>query len=225
MSEQKEGAAGAPQKQPDWFEGKGEEGGAPEPPPEVTTREEGGGVPILFEEEEPELDAAARATLGPAETDGEHYLKLPPPRTSATAPEWAKVPAVGADGKPFRFPRGVEAFFVRIRGELTSARHKGDRILIVWGLSDGDEKLAYQRAMSDSNRAITELAKQTIRAIDGHGADWSGKGGPGNVDQLWRELGGKGRGQIVRLYTQLHVYDLEEQADFFANCVASVATG
>lgn len=220
MSDEKDG----PGQGPAWFEGKGEqgEGGAP-PVLEAAVAEEGapaGGIPLLLEEAELEPDAAAKAAAGVADVDGEHFVKLPPPRPSMTAPEWALIPPA-----PFRFPRGIEAFFVRVRADLTHARGKGDRILVVWGLSDGDEKLAFQRALSDSNRAITELAKQTIRAIDGHPADWSGRSGPGNVDQLWRELGGKGRGQIVRLYTQLHVYDASEQADFFENCVASVTTG
>lgn len=231
MSEQKEGAG----KAPGWFTGEGDghtEGGAPPPPvevageaPVVEAHEEGPGLVLEFEPEEVEVDAAAKAAAGVADVDEQHYVKLPPPRPSLTAPDWARIPTQGTDGKPWRFPRGVEVFFVRIRGNLTAARQKGDRILVVWGCSDGDEKLAVQRAMADSNRAITELAKQTIRAVDGHAADWSGKPGPGNVDQLWRELGGKGRGQVVRLYTQLHVYDAAEQADFFENCVASVATG
>jgi hypothetical protein len=227
MSEQKEGADA-----PAWFEGRGGEqaagGGAPaEPAPTIEVSAEGtaGGIPLLFEDEEVEVDASTRAAAGVADVDGEHYVKLPAPRPTNTAPDWAQVPTQGTDGKPFRFPRGVEVFFVRVRAHLTAARGKGDRILIVWGLSDGDEKLAFQRALSDSNRAITELAKQTIRAVDGHAASWDGRPGPGNVDQLWRELGGKGRGQLVRLYTQLHVYDASEQADFFENCVASVATG
>lgn len=209
MSEERAGA-------PAWFEGEGKGG---EPPAEA--KEEGAGIPLDLEPEEVEVDAATKAAAGVAEVDGgDHFVKLPQPRASLTAPDWAKVPP-----SPFRFPRGVDVLFVRIRADLTSARQKGDRILIVWGLSDGDEKLAVQRSLSDSNRAITELAKQTIRAIDGHPADWSGRPGPGNVDQLWREIGGKGRGQIVRLYTQLHVYDAKEQADFFENCVALVPTG
>jgi hypothetical protein len=215
-------------EQPTWFGGEDESGpsgvGAPLAP-ESSESEPGGGIPLLFEEEEPDVDAATKAAAGVADVDGEHFVKLPPPRPSNTAPDWAKIPTVGVDGKPFRFPRGVEVFFVRIRGHLTAARQKGDRILVIWGLSDGDEKLAFQRSISDSNRAITELAKQSVRAIDGHAASWDGRPGPGNVDQLWREIGGKGRGQLVRLYSQLHVYDAAEQADFFENCVASVATG
>ena len=199
-------------KAPDWFEGK------PEAAPEIVV--DGPEIPLELEPEEVEVDEAVKAAAGVADVDGEHFLKLPAPKTTLTAPPWAKVPPA-----PFRFPRGVDVLFVRIRAEMTSARQKGDRILIVWGLSDGDEKLAVQRSMADSNRVITEMAKQTIRAVDGHPADWSGRPGPGNVDQIWRELGGKGRGQIVRLYTQLHVYDAKEQSDFFENCVALVPTG
>jgi hypothetical protein len=222
MSGEQQAEGGA--KVPEWFAG-----GAPavEPAPTIEVSAEEGvvGIPLLFEEEEVEVDASTKAAAGVADVDGEHFVKLPPPRTANTAPDWARIPTQGTDGKPFRFPRGVEVFFVRVRSHLTAARQKGDRILIVWGLSDGDEKLAFQRSLSDSNRAITELAKQTIRAVDGNAASWDGRPGPGSVDQLWRELGGKGRGQLVRLYTQLHVYDQSEQADFFENCVASVATG
>jgi len=215
MSEQQGTEAPAPA----WFGGEKSDPAVVEPTVEVTPAETE--IPIELEPEVIEADAATKAAAGVAEVDGgDHYLKLPQPKTALAAPPWAKVPPA-----PFRFPRGVEVAFVRIRGELTAARQKGDRVLIIWGLSDGDEKLAVMRSMSDSNRVITEMAKQTIRAVDGHPADWTGKPGPGNIDQVWRELGGKGRGQIVRLYTQLHVFDAAEQADFFENCVALVATG
>lgn len=229
MSEQQGAPAGAQGQGvgvgPAWFTG---EGGAPPPTgeqpgeaPEVASElVETRALALELEPEEAAAIADAKAAAGAPDVDGEHYLKLPPPRTDLRAPDWARIPPA-----PFRFPRGVEVGFVRIRGHLTAARHKGDRILVIWGLADGDEKLAYGRALGDSNRAITELAKQTIRAIDGVPSDWSGAPGPGNVDALWRELGGKGRGQIIRLYTQMHVYDQTEQADFFDNCVALVATG
>jgi hypothetical protein len=202
---------------PAWFEGQGE--GTPvEVAAEVVERSD---LPVLvLEDEEVHAIADAKSAMGTAEIDGEHYLKLPPARIDLKPPDWAKIPPA-----PFRFPRGVDVAFVRVRGNITAAKQKGDRILVIWGLSDGDEKLAYGRAMGDSNRAITELAKQSVRAVDGVAADWSGTPGPGSVDLLWRELGGKGRGQLIRLYTQLHVYDAKEQADFFENCVVLVATG
>lgn len=157
----------------------------------------------------------------PAAEEKTHFLNLPAPRNDRRAPAWAadKIP------QGMRFPRGIEVLFVRIRAEVTHARHKGDRILIVWGLTDADEKLALGRSMADGNRAAVEMTKQMVRAIDGAQVDWSGRPGSGNIEQLWREIGGKGRGQLTRLYTQLHVYDREEQRDFFENCVAVVPTG
>lgn len=177
--------------------------------------------PILVEDDEEQAAIDdAKAAAGTAELDAQHYLKLPEPRQDRRPPSWAKIPPA-----PFRFPRGLDVAFVRIRAKLTAAQQKGDRILIVWPLTDADERLAYQRANGDTNRAVSELARQTIRAIDGVPVDWSGKPGAGNIDALWRELGGKGRGQMIRLYTQMHVFDRAEQEDFFENCVELVSTG
>ena len=159
---------------------------------------------------EPEPEAKEQEAL----QDGEHFIRLPDPVNKI--PEWMR----GKIPEGIVAPRGIEKQFVRIRSSWTYAPHKGDRILIVWPLSEGDEKLAYMRCANEQNRAIWELSKQMIRAIDGQVADWSGVPGPANVDTLWREIGMKGRGLLMRLYTQFHSRDAQESADFFGNCIA-----
>lgn len=74
-------------------------------------------------------------------------------------------------------------------------------------------------------RAVDEMAKQMIRAIDGHKADWSGKFTKGNVNTFWTEIGGKCRQQIKNIYLRRHSFDTGEVADFLVNCVAVRTSG
>lgn len=184
--------------------------------------------PILVAEEYPadvEVEESEGEIAGrehDAGSNARSFVKLPEPVDNGKPPPWfprAKIP------QGFRFPRGLDVYFIKIRGSLTSMKHKGDRFLILWELSDGDEKLAYGRCMNDLNRAPGELAKQMIRVIDGVPTNWDGMPGVANADQLWSEIGAKGRSQLQRLYSQLHVFDREEQIDFFESCIARVRTG
>lgn len=162
---------------------------------------------VLKDSVEPEDDADAIVIPGiPAADDG-------------PLPAWVISP------EGLKYPRGRQAYFLRFRGEWTDTPKKGDRQCILWTLNDGDEKMAYARSMGDPNRAMGQLARQMVRAVDGHVVDWSGAPSPGNIDKWWSEIGGKCRSQIVRLYTKLHILQLEDQKDFFENCVAVRVVG
>lgn len=154
----------------------------------------------------------------PSPVDPPKQRIIPEPKAGG-APAWSKVPA------DMRFPRGRQVLFVRFEAAWTDSPHKGDRQCIIWGLTDIDEKAAFGRAMSDPNRAANELAKQMVRSIDGHVTDWSGTEGPANIDLWWREIGGKCRQMLIRLYTQLHVLPDEDRKRFFESCIEVRSTG
>ncbi len=135
------------------------------------------------------------------------YFDLPPVGPVRQVPDFfppAMIP------KGIKFPQGIEAMFIKIPADFTCARHKGDRFLIIWGTSEADEALVLGRSMSDPNRATGQLAKQVVRAIDGHVADWSGLPTPGSVDQLWREIGPKGRNLLIRMMAKVNTLEQEE---------------
>lgn len=141
-----------------------------------------------------------------------------PDASDAPLPRWVKVP------KDLKFPRGRRVVFVFFHEHLTDAPALGNRQAILWSLTPEDEKFAFTRAMGDANRAPGELAKQMLRAVDGYVADWSGTASPGSVDKFWREVGGRYRDLLIRLYAQLHVLSGKEVDDFFENCVAVRST-
>lgn len=140
---------------------------------------------------------------------------------SSGLPEWATMP------EGLKVPPGRQVHALRFRSEWTDVPGKGDRHCIVWNLSDAEERIALKRSGGGDEPVsmATELAKQMIRAIDGHKADWSGVAGPGNIDVFWREIGSKCRQLVVRWYTQTHMLSDAERADFFENCVASRTAG
>jgi len=142
-----------------------------------------------------------------------------PEATQDAPPEWANVP------QELRLPRGRQVIYVRFRGTLTDTPWKGERQVILWPISIGDKRLASQRSQGDSNRFADEIAKQMIRAIDGHMVDWTGNPGPGNVDVFWEEVGERGRTMLQRMFVQLHVPSREEMRDFFENCIAVRVAG
>lgn len=146
------------------------------------------------------------------------YAPLPAARPGG-APPWVKIP------EGFKFPRGRQVAFIRFRAAWTDTPDKGERQCILWALTDADEKVALSRAMGDVNRAANELAKQMVRGIDGYVADWSGNEGSGNIDRWWTEIGGRCRGMLVRIFTQLHVLNDEERKDFFESCIVLRTAG
>jgi hypothetical protein len=129
-------------------------------------------------------------------------------------PEWVKFPP------KMKIPPGKEVGFMQFRAKWTDKPHLGDRQVIMWSLSDADEKLAMKRTRGEHMRTITEAAKQCIRAIDGVSANWTGAFVLGNVDTFWNEIGGKCRQLIVNYYLKTHTLEAAEQLDFFANCLA-----
>lgn len=138
----------------------------------------------------------------------------PMPRaTKEGPPAWAPMPA------GVKAPAGAQVMFVRFRAEWTATPSKGERSCICWPLTDHEEGIALMRCKGSSERAINELAKQMLRVVDGHVVDWSGEDSPGNVDEWWNEIGAKCRQLLVRMYTQMHVLDEAERADFFENCI------
>lgn len=135
-------------------------------------------------------------------------------------PSWAE----GAMPDPktgFRIPPGKRVFFVRLRREFTDAPAKGDRVLVCWTLTDGEENLAAKRSMGDSTRTYKEMTKQMIRAVDGVKTDWSGAVGPGNISKLWEEIGAVGRNLLVNVYHRTNAPTKEVILDFFINCFAA----
>lgn len=144
-------------------------------------------------------------------------MRLPEP--SAGIPEWMKVP------RGLKFPRGRLPVYVRFRAELTDVPTRGERQAICWALTDADEMLAYKRSMGDPARAIDELTKQMVRAVDGHQVDWSGGATPGSIDRWWTEIGGRCRSILKRVYMQTHQATEAEVRDFFENCIAVGGTG
>ena len=166
--------------------------------------------------------AATAATTKPKPFTRQAFFDLPPAGAVREVPDYFPAAMIP---KGIKFPQGVEAVFVKIPASFTSARHKGDRFLIIWGTSEADEMMAIGRSMGDANRAGGQLAKQVIRAVDGHIADWSGMPTPGSVDQVWREIGPKGRNLLTRLLMKVNTLSEEELVRFFSSCIAVVPTG
>lgn len=130
-------------------------------------------------------------------------------------PDWVILPP------NLKIPPGRQVGFMRFRASWTDTPNKGDRQLILWPLSDADEKLALKRTHGDSLRTIGEMAKQMIRAVDGTNADWSsGKFSVGSVEQFWNDIGARCRQQVQSYFLKTHALDDEERADFFLNCLA-----
>lgn len=113
--------------------------------------------------------------------------------------------------------------FLRIKASWTNDPSGGDRWCTVWQITETEEKLAYNRARGDQHRAVTELAKATIRVIDGTKADWSGDlFKKGSVAEFWGSIGPKGRLMIRNYYIRTHMVTDEETLDFFSNHFANV---
>lgn len=140
--------------------------------------------------------------------------------TTEGVPEWAALPP------NFVIPPGKRCGWMLFRAEWTDAPTKGDRWVMMWPLSEAEEKLAYKRSGGESAKAIAELTKATIRVIDGVKADRTGASGPGNVNVFWAEIGTKLRQMLQNYYLKTHTLSAEEQQDFFANCfVVTTAVG
>jgi hypothetical protein len=209
---------------PAWFEqggNAGQDGASGEGEgPALEVDDEGTGEE-MHEVAPSELQPSAAELKTKDEKPQRRDFKIPAAEITRRAPAWAKVP------KGMRFPKGIQVVFMRIRAGLTMYPSKGDRQVILWPLTDGDEKLAIGRSMSNAARAGVEMAKQMIRGIDGEPVNWTGDpNAPGaDVDRFWHEIGPKGRNLLQRVFTQLHAMNEDELVDFFEHCISVVSTG
>lgn len=136
-----------------------------------------------------------------------------PESEEGDAPAWAQVPG------DLKIPAGVEVGFFLFKASWTANRAKGDRVCIVWPLTDRDERVALTRCTTPL-MASSELAKQMIRSFDGMKADWgAAPGRPGSVDTFWDEIGPKCRGLLKRYHGETHSMKPGELAYFFGSCV------
>ena len=141
---------------------------------------------------------------------------FPVSKDPSALPEWVSFP------QGFRIPPGKEITFLYFKSSWTDRPDKGDRWILMWPLSDADEKLAIKRTRGESGRTLSEMTKGTIRLIDGKRADWTGNVDAVvaySVDRFWDELGSKCRQMVTTIYLKTHSLSREEQADFLENCV------
>jgi hypothetical protein len=206
-----------------WFDKDGNAG------QEEGTEEQGAELPVDDDEQGAVMDEVPIEELHPpaAELKTEEPKKITTrqmvPKSDGTrrAPVWAKIP------KGMKFPKGIDVLILRLRPEWTMYPGKGERQVILWQLTDGDQKLAISRAMGDSNRLGIEMTKQMIRAADGMQINWTGDpSAPGiDIDRFWHEIGQKGRSLLHRITNQMCIMSEDEHADFFEHCIAAVRTG
>lgn len=148
---------------------------------------------------------------------------LPDPEDDATGddrndasgpPAWAVIP------KDLKMPKtGTMVHFIRIPAKYCANPADGDRQCVCWALTENEENVAFARARGDNHRAIAEMAKQMVRAIDGKRASWdpATKDPETKVARFWGAIGPKGRGILRTLYLQTHQVTNEEILDFFSN--------
>lgn len=174
----------------------------------------------VTEVEDAEADKAfAEAQEEDDKTNAERMADALDPDAAAEAPpEWAVVP------EGLKLPEeGSQIAFIRIPARWTRSPSKGDRVCICWPIGETEERLAYARSRGDMVRSMTELAKATIRAVDGHRADWSGNmAKPGSITTFWSDIGPKGRSMIRNYYVRTHTVTDEEALDFFSKHFVSV---
>ncbi len=133
-------------------------------------------------------------------------------------PEWATIPPGVKMPQP-----GVQIAFLRIPARWTTNPSKGDRWCMCAPIGETEERLAYNRARGDQVRSVHELAKATIRVIDGHKADWSADlNKPGAVAAFWSGIGAKGRQVVRNYYQRTHTVSEEEALDFFGKHFVNV---
>ncbi len=138
--------------------------------------------------------------------------------TTTEQPEWAVLPST------VKLPhKGTQVAFIQIPANWTTNPTRGDRWCACWPLGETEERLAYQRARGDSIRTVSELAKQTIRVVDGAKADWSAIPNKlGSVVEFWSSIGPKGRQMIRNYYVRTHTVAQEEVLDFFSKHFVSM---
>lgn len=144
-------------------------------------------------------------------------------------PAWAIVPPT------LVMPPGRRVWYLRFPSTFTDRPDRGHELAgmpglwrqtIVWALSPGDESIAIDRAMGDSNRLDIELVKQSIRAIDGHVVDQTGnQGAGGSIDRFWVDLGQRCRNELKLHYARISTLTKEQRILFFVSCVEQRTAG
>lgn len=175
--------------------------------------------------EEQMSEAEAEKILGDEEdvveeaeaTGDENEPVLDPDAVATEVPDWATVPP------NVKLPKkGLTVAFIRIPARWTADPASGDRWCCCWAITETEERLAYARARGDQMRSVAELAKQTIRVVDGEKADWSGEPKPGSVISFWAKIGPKGRQMIRNYYVRTHMVQESEVLDFFSKHFVSM---
>jgi len=191
----------------------------------------------MLVEEEPEAPQPVPAPVLTEETE-------PEPGEEGAVPSWA----AAAIPQDLKVPKGREVAFLRFKsawcdsrfrekGIPTTYRRRRDpnspwetyeelsRVLVIWPLNLGEERLAMKRARDPSDTP-GELAKQMIRAVDGRRIDWTGEWGKRDngetlesPDRIWEELGPKCRPLVIAQYRQLHTLSTPELANFLVDCI------
>ncbi len=172
-------------------------------------------------EEEADLERAKYEAAAPEKKKDDKQgdaldRKADDPGDPDSIPEWVTFPP------NFKIPPGKTLGFIRFYGRWTERPEKGDRVCIVWPLSDADEKLAYKRTRGETARSLAELTKQMVRAIDGEKVTWSGNPQDGAiVDRFWEDIGPRCRQMLQTYYLKTHSFSQEDQAEFFLHCLVS----
>ena len=161
-----------------------------------------------LEQQEATPEEAKALEAGQAPTEGKANPGGNPP--------WCPLPT------GLKIPIGKSVTFMRFRATWTDRPDLGDRSVVLWPLSDTEILLANDLARGNDNRTVEEMAKMTIRAIDGMLPDRTGNPPVGTiaVSTFWTQISEKCRRQLKVNYMKTHTLSQEEQIDFFTNCFA-----
>lgn len=154
-------------------------------------------------------------------------LKIPPQRRPIFLrfkSAWTDEPSKGVE---VSWPRFVPGQHDEAGRPLVVHEPHLTRVLVLWSLSDAEERMALKRAAGDRSGVIIESTKQMIRAVDGKPVDWTSRGwGKGKMEgeaynphRLWTELGAKCRGPLQNIYLKAHALNDGEMADFLLHGV------
>lgn len=167
--------------------------------------------------EELEDEEAAKAFAQDEQAVDERMTEAMDPGTAQEEPPpWAVLPP----GMKLP-PQGTQVAFMRFEAGWTRTPAKGDRTCACWPIDETEEVLAYQRSRGNPVRSLSELAKASVRMVDGQKANWN-PGAPGSISKFWSEIGPKGRAMIRNWYIKTHNVTDEEALDFFSRHFVNV---
>jgi hypothetical protein len=180
---------------------------------------EGQPRPLADDETDPAAEAALAAASGGAPPPRPAQRPVAPEGPRVGIPEWFVLPS----GFEAEMPQGVEACFLKLEARHTYRPSFGDRQCLLLPLTVKEETLAYKRiaglGTSSPQAAISELAKQTIKVIDGKKPEWVKRAARNTPDVFWNDIGRKYRNIIEGWYVKTHVLGKEDRAAFLANCM------